>query len=68
MKSNSCTSDKTIKYITRYLGHPVIASSRIDDYDGDFVTFHYKRHGEVPLDSFVMPFFISILSYTIFLI
>ena len=43
-KPNSCTPDKTIKYITRYLGRPVIASSRIDDYDFDFVTFHYKRH------------------------
>nr|WP_308743538.1 transposase [uncultured Anaerocolumna sp.] len=43
-KPNSCTPDKTIKYITRYLGRPVIASSRIDDYDGDTVTFHYTRH------------------------
>lgn len=43
-KPNSCTPDKTIKYISRYLGRPVIASSRIDAYDGDCVTFHYKRH------------------------
>lgn len=33
-----------IKYIGRYLGRPVIATSRIDSYDGDFVTFHYNRH------------------------
>ena len=33
-----------IKYIGRYLGRPVIATSRIDNYDGDFVTFHYNRH------------------------
>ena len=34
----------TIKYISRYLGRPVIAASRIDKYDGEFVTFHYTRH------------------------
>ena len=33
-----------IKYVGRYLGRPVIASSRIDKYDGNFVTFHYDRH------------------------
>lgn len=33
-----------IKYISRYLGRPVIALSRIDSYDGDNVTFHYNRH------------------------
>lgn len=33
-----------IKYISRYLGRPVIATSRIDDYDGRFVIFHYTRH------------------------
>jgi len=43
-KPNSCTPDKTIKYIPRYLGRPVIVSSRIDKYDIDSVTFHYKRH------------------------
>ncbi|WP_097007066.1 IS91 family transposase [Lacrimispora amygdalina] len=43
-KPNLCTPDITIKYISRYLGRPVIASSRIDHYDGDFVTFHYTRH------------------------
>ena len=33
-----------IKYISRYLGRPVIATSRIDAYDGTSVTFHYQRH------------------------
>lgn len=33
-----------MKYIGRYLGRPVIATSRIDNDDGDFVTFHYNRH------------------------
>jgi hypothetical protein len=37
-------SKDVIKYIGRYLGRPVIASSRIDNYDGHSVTFHYNRH------------------------
>lgn len=43
-KPNLCTPDITIKYISRYLGRPVIATSRIDKYDGESVTFHYTRH------------------------
>ena len=43
-KPNLCTPDITIKYISRYLGRPVIATSRIDGYDGENVTFHYTRH------------------------
>ena len=43
-KPNKCNHNQVIKYIGRYLGRPVIASSRIDKYDGDFVTFHYNRH------------------------
>ena len=43
-KPNLCSPDTTIKYISRYLGRPVIATSRIDAYDGDSVTFHYQRH------------------------
>ena len=43
-KPNECTADKVVKYISRYLGRPVIAASRIDSYDGDHVTFHYNRH------------------------
>lgn len=41
---NNCQPDQVIKYIGRYLGRPVIASSRIDSYDGERVTFHYNRH------------------------
>ena len=33
-----------IKYIGGYLGRPFIATSRIDYYDGENVTFHYNRH------------------------
>ena len=43
-KPKDCEPDKVIKYIGRYLGRPVIATSRIDSYDGDTVTFHYNRH------------------------
>ena len=32
------------KYIGHYLGRPVIATSRLDRYDGETVTFHYNRH------------------------
>ena len=41
---NKCNPSNVIKYIGRYVGRPVIATSRIDAYDGDFVTFHYNRH------------------------
>ena len=43
-KPNPCSPDVTIKYISRYLGRPVIATSRIISYDGDSVTFHYTRY------------------------
>lgn len=43
-KPNKCDPTTVVKYIGRYLGRPVIASSRIDKYDGDSVTFHYNRH------------------------
>ena len=34
-KPTKCHPDNVIKYIGRYLGRPVIATSRIDKYDGD---------------------------------
>ena len=39
-----CDPKHAINYIGRYLGRPVISTKRIDNYDGDFVTFHYNRH------------------------
>ncbi|MDD2391630.1 MAG: transposase [Bacilli bacterium] len=33
-----------IKYVCRYLARPVMAESRIIDYDGKYVTFWYARH------------------------
>ena len=43
-KPNKCDPKTVVKDIGRYLGRPVIATSRIDQYDGEFVTFHYNRH------------------------
>lgn len=43
-KPNKCNPTVVAKYIGRYLGRPVIATSRIDSYDGVNVTFHYNRH------------------------
>lgn len=54
-KPNSCTPDTTIKYISRYLGRPVITSSRIHNYDGEHVTFHYTRHEDDALVSETVP-------------
>lgn len=33
-----------IKYVCRYVARPVMAESRIINYDGTFVTFWYQRH------------------------
>ena len=41
---NLCDPRIVVKYIGRFLGRPVIATSRIDKYDGEMVTFHYNRH------------------------
>ena len=41
---NKCDPKTVVKYIGRYLGRPATATSRIDQYDGDFITFHYNRH------------------------
>ena len=43
-KPSLCDPNTVIKYIGRYLGRPVIATSRIDKYDGEMVTFHHNRH------------------------
>ena len=43
-KPNLCDPNSIVRYVSRYLGRPVIALSRIDSYDGDNVTFHYNKH------------------------
>ena len=45
-KPNLSDPKTVVEYIGRYLGRPVIATSRIDSYDptADTVTFHYNRH------------------------
>lgn len=52
---NKCNPSQVIKYIGRYLGRPVIATSRIDSYDGEFVTFHYNRHEDGKLVTETIP-------------
>lgn len=34
----------SLSYVTRYTNRPVMAESRILDYDGEFITFYYDRH------------------------
>ena len=36
--------EELIRYVTRYCSRPVIAESRILNYDGDFVTWCYTDH------------------------
>ena len=43
--TNATLKSIVTKYIGRYLGRPVIATSRIDHYDGETVTFHYNQIG-----------------------
>ena len=43
-KPNQCNPKQITKYIGRYLGRPVIATSRIDSYKDGIVTYHYNRH------------------------
>ena len=48
-KPNKCDPETVVKYIGRYLGRPVIATSRIDKYENGMVTFHYNRHEDEKL-------------------
>ena len=54
-KPNKCDPKIVAKYIGRYLGRPVIATSRIDNYDGENVTFHYNRHEDEKLVTETIP-------------
>jgi hypothetical protein len=54
-KPNKCKPNQVIKYIGRYLGRPAIATSRIDQYDGENVTFHYHRHEDEQLVTETIP-------------
>jgi hypothetical protein len=46
-----------INYIVRYAGRPVLAQSRITNYDGDSVTFTYTPHGSNDSVSETLPVF-----------
>ncbi len=54
-KPNLCDTNIVIKYISRYLGRPTIASSRIDSYDEQNVTFHYNKHEDGALCGKILP-------------
>ena len=54
-KPNNCKPSIVTKYIGRYLGRPVIATSRIDSYSGSHVTFHYNRHEDNKLITETLP-------------
>lgn len=43
-KSKHKSLHELLTYVCRYLSRPVMAESRILDYDGEFVTFWYQRH------------------------
>lgn len=43
-KSKHKSLKDLLTYVCRYLSRPVMAESRILDYDGEFVTFWYQRH------------------------
>lgn len=43
-KSNVSDPKEVMKYVTRYTGRPVMANSRIINYDGHTVTYYYERH------------------------
>ena len=36
----------SLAYVTRYTNRPVMAESRILDYDGEFITYYYDRHDD----------------------
>ena len=36
--------EELIRYLTRYCSRPAMAESRISNYDGQYVTFHYNDH------------------------
>lgn len=43
-KPNKMKPWQVVKYIGRYVSRPVIAESRIKNYDGNNVTYSYERH------------------------
>ena len=44
VKLNKCNPYIVTKNIEKYLGRPIIATLRIDKYDGENVAFYYNRH------------------------
>ena len=54
-KQGAISKKEIVKYVSRYLGRPVIATSRIDAYDGENVTWHYNRHEDEQLVTVKQP-------------
>lgn len=50
-------SSGVINYIVRYVGRPVLAQSRITNYDGKSVSFTYTPHGSDTLVTETLPVF-----------
>jgi hypothetical protein len=46
-----------VNYIVRYAGRPVLAQSRITNYDGSYVTFSYTPHSSDGIVSKTLPVF-----------
>ena len=42
--TNKDNIKRLIKYTARYIGRPAFACSRLDSYDGQYVTYHYTSH------------------------
>jgi len=54
-KQGDMSKKELVKYVSRYLGRPVIATSRIDSYDGETVVWHYNKHEDDELVTVKQP-------------
>lgn len=54
-KQGDMSCKEIVKYVSRYLGRPVIATSRIDSYDGETVIWHYNKHENNELVTVTQP-------------
>mgnify|MGYP001025862723 FL=1 len=56
-KSNFNSPKAVANYITRYIGRPAMAQSRITNYDGEMVSFWYNRHEDEQRQDETIPAF-----------
>jgi hypothetical protein len=57
MPNKNMNNNGIANYIVRYIGRPVMAQSRITDYDGQNVTFWYQPHGSEEIVTETIPAF-----------